>query len=206
MPSGLHVLGRRKPQDAGAAELPSALPPVPRLSPEKRDLLARWQKDPAKGEAMRSILGKIWNAPNTAIGLGYGLIGHGVGKMMGKNPHINVRDNAVQFTNNPFGGVSAITLGNATVWNGDPYDPNDRRPEGWRMPDGSPKLENSHTYMEHERQRTRQGELLGPLYLPSNIVGGLYSLAREKKWHGQSNWNEVGPMSAETRPWAGDRP
>ncbi len=109
MPSGLHVLGRRKPQDAGitATPLPSALPPVSRLSPEKRDVLARWRKDPARGEAMRSILGKVWNAPNTAIGLGYGLIGHGVGKVMGKNPHIDLRKDSIQFTSSPFGGAYA---------------------------------------------------------------------------------------------------
>lgn len=85
MPSGLHVLGRRKSRDARimATPLPPALPPLPRLSPEKLNLLARWQKDPARGEAMRSLLGKVWNAPNTAIGLGYGLLGYGVGKVTG---------------------------------------------------------------------------------------------------------------------------
>ncbi|WP_340644603.1 hypothetical protein [Phenylobacterium sp.] len=72
----------RKPQDAGikATGSPPALPPAPSLSPEKLNLLARWQKDPARGEAMRSALGKVWNAPNTAIGLGYGLIGYGWGR------------------------------------------------------------------------------------------------------------------------------
>ena len=83
MPSGLHVLGRRKAQDAEITPpppLPPALPPVPRLSPEERGLLARWQKDPAKGDAMRSVLGKLWNAPTTAIGLGYGLIGMAWGR------------------------------------------------------------------------------------------------------------------------------
>lgn len=127
MPSGLHVRGRRKPQDVGisATPLPPALPPVPTLSPEKRNLLARWQKDPARGAAMRNVLGKVWNAPNTAIGLGYGLTGHGVGKVMGRNPHIQLHGDTVPFTNNPLGGVSAITLGNAVVFNGNPNDPQD---------------------------------------------------------------------------------
>lgn len=156
MPSGLHVLGRRKPQDAGiaATPLPPASPPVARLSPEKRDLLARWQKDPARGEAMRGILGKVCNAPNTAIGLGYGLLGYGVGKVMGTDPHVGLGRNAVQFTNNPFGGVSAITLGNATVWNGDPNDPSDTC---WHE-NGQPIMENGHSFPDHEEQHTRQGE------------------------------------------------
>lgn len=202
MLSGLHVLGRRKPQDDGITATPAALPPVPRLSPEKRNLLARWQKDPARGEALRSIVGKLWNAPNTAIGLGYGLIGHGVGKVMGMDPRIGLGRNAVQFTNNPFGGVSAITLGNATVWNGDPNDPTDTR---WHE-NGRPIVENGHSFPDHEEQHTRQGEQLGPFYLPSNIAGGLYAMVRDKEWHGNSNWNEAGPMSPESRPWLGDRP
>lgn len=198
MPSGLHVLGRRKPQDAGQEITATALPSAPSLSPEKWNLLARWQKDPAKGEAMRSILGKVWNAPNTAIGLGYGLLGYGVGKVMGKNPHIGLGQNAVQFTNNPFGGVSAITLGNATVWNGDPYDPKDAR---WHE-NGQPALENGHSIPDHEEQHTRQGERLGPLYLPSNLFGGAYSLLRDHEWRGDSNWNERGPEANPPRPWA----
>lgn len=91
MPSGLHVLGRRRPQGAGITATPPApaLPPVPRLSPEKLNLLARWQKD------------------------------------------------SIQFTNNPFGGVGAITLGNAVVFNGNPNDPQDSNGADWTRRDGS---------------------------------------------------------------------
>lgn len=202
MPSGLHVLGRRKPQDAGITATPSALPPVPRLSPEQRSLLARWQKDPARGEAMRSVLGKVWNAPNTAIGLGYGLLGYGVGKVLGKNPHIGLEKDSIQFTNNPLGGVSAITLGNAVVFNGNPNDLQDSDGPDWTGRAGMTPEQSMQHYKDHENQHVKQGEMLGPLYLPSNLLGGAYALMRDHKWHGDSNWNERGPQENPPRPWA----
>ena len=81
------------------------------LTPMARGILAKYRKP----QADRNVLGKIWNSPNTALGTLVGLAGHGVGKVMGKNPRIRVRDNAIQFTNNPVGGVSAITLGNTVI-------------------------------------------------------------------------------------------
>jgi hypothetical protein len=178
-----------------------ALPPAPRLSLEDRLTLARYRKQGAE------VLGKIWNAPNTAIGLAYGLTGYGVGKLMGRNPHIGLGGNAVQFTNNPFGGVSAVTLGNTTVWNGNPYDASDSHSglQGpkWFNDDGSARLEDGHTPPQHEEQHTRQGEMLGPFYLPSNLLGGVNALLHGQDWHGSANWNEVGPQMNPPRPWAG---
>lgn len=149
----------------------------------------------------KSLLGKAWNLPNTAIGLAYGLGGHLAGKVMRKNPHISLRGNAVQFVNNPLGGVSAITLGNATVWNGNPYDPKDSSGPDWFEADGTPRRENGHSVPEHEEQHTRQGELLGPLYLPSNLLGGANALLRGQGWHGEGNWNETDPQMNPARPW-----
>lgn len=90
---------------------------------------------------------------------------------------------AVEFLDNPVGGVSAITFGNATIYNDDPYtqhDENDRR---------------------HEEAHTRQAQQLGPFYLPSNVIGGLLGLARDRDWHGRSNWNKRGPQETPPRPW-----
>jgi hypothetical protein len=112
--------------------------------------------------------------------------------MVGENPHIDVRDNAIQFTNNPLGGVSAITLGNAVIWNGNPYNAKDSNGPSW--PDGRKAI-------EHEKQHTYQGEQLGPFYLPSNVLGGLNALVRDGQWHGGGNWNEVGPQQDPPRPW-----
>ena len=154
--------------------------PIPKLSLEDRLALAKFQKKNL------NIVGKIWNAPNTALGLAYGGLGYLAGKGMGTDPHISVGGNAIQFTNNPFGGVGAITLGNTTTYS--------KKLPPDHVQDGA-------TIEEHERQHTLQGELLGPLYLPSNILGGLVGLATERDWHGRRNWNEVGPSMNPPRPW-----
>lgn len=144
------------------------------------------------------LAGKIRNAPNTALGLlygGAGMVAGEVGTALGLQhtaPRIRLRDNAVQFTNTPFPG--ALTLGNTTVWNGDPYDPNDH---SW---DGRARLE-GHPVPDHERQHTYQGEQLGPLYLPSNVLGGLNAMLHGQDWHGAANWNEQGPKANPPRPW-----
>jgi hypothetical protein len=152
--------------------------------------------------AMADILGKIWNGPNTLLGLGYGGIGTVLGALAGTHPKISIDNNGVQFRNNPLGGVSAITIGNTTTWNGDPFDPNDHN---WNH-NGHPDMEGNHTFPQHERPHTIQGQELGPLYLPSNVLGGLYSLARTGKWHSDANWNESGPLSDPPAPWGNWRP
>jgi hypothetical protein len=157
-----------------------------------------------KRAGWRDVIGKIWNAPNTAIGAAYGGLGMGAGELAhvfgdAPKPKVFWRDNAVQFTNNPFGGVSAITVGNTTTWKDDPYGPPNAT---WFMPDGSPKLEKGHTYPQHETQHTYQGEQLGPLYLPSNLLEGLNAVLRGEGWHGDHNWNERGPQSQDLTPWA----
>jgi len=152
------------------------------------------------------VIGKFWAAPSTAIGLGYGLTMHILGELAGKNPRIRVRDNAVQFTGglNPGG---AVTLGNTVTWAGDPYDPNDTT---WRKAPGQWK--DGDDPIPHEVNHTYQAQQLGPLYLPSNILGGVWGLLHKPdhpeednslgaRWHSHRNWNEVGPMSDPPRPW-----
>ena len=135
--------------------------------------------------------GKVWNLPNTVLGLGYGLAGHVAGEL-GRlrsgdqpNPRIQLGHNAVEFLNNPAGGVSAITLGNTTTYNDDPY-----------------VVPHKPFYMAHEQAHTIQGQQLGPLYLPSNAAGGMLASARDGEWHGDHNWNERGPLTSPPRPWA----
>lgn len=197
--------------DAAKSNSARAMPPMPPMprkpSVQERAIIERYRK--AESEGTGSLLGKWRNTPNTVLGLAYGLTGHVVGKAMGKDPRIGLGGNAVQFIDNPFGGVGAITLGNATIWNGDPYgrrDSSDPRAPRWHEADGRPKLENGHTQMEHEQQHARQGEMLGWSYLPSNLLGGLNSLRMGDGWHGPGNWNETGPKMNPSRPWAGKRP
>ena len=93
----------------------------------------------------------------------------------------------MQFTDTPFGGVGAITLGNVEVMNGKPT-PADR--------DGINQVG------QHEEQHTYQAEQLGPFYLPSSILGGAAGLLIDGEWHGQHNWNEVGPQKYPPVPWS----
>lgn len=59
------------------------------------------------------IAGKVWNLPNTAIGLGYGLAGYAAGQVNRlrpgdqPDPRIQFGHNAVEFINNAAGGVAA---------------------------------------------------------------------------------------------------
>jgi hypothetical protein len=151
------------------------------------------------GPPSADIAGKVWSAPNTLIGLGYGAVGHVVGLTRDEKPYVTIGDNAIQFRNNPLGGEGAITLGNTTTYEGDPAGPD----PGWarfRQKHGVP-------VQEHERQHTLQAQQLGPLYLPSNVLGGGLALLRDRdgkgkpEWHGPSNWNEWGPYETPPRPW-----
>jgi hypothetical protein len=158
----------------------------------------------------RDVVGKAWNAPNTAIGIVYGGLGLAVGRLAralrgGPAPGVRWRDNAIQFTHNPLGGAGAITIGNTMTCRGDPDDPDcpfwyPKR----AYPDGvDPRtFENGHSIGEHEAQHTYQGEMLGPAYLPSNLLGGLNALLHGESWHGPHNWNERGPQGDPPRPWA----
>ena len=169
--------------------------------------------NPGQGlHVLGDAAGKVWNAPNTVLGAGYGSVGYAIGEVQHlldpvkhAQPGVRWRDNAVQFTNNPLGGAGAITIGNTTTYRGDPYDPNDKF---WYEQGGDPRtIENGHSIGEHEEQHTLQGQQLGPAYLPSNALGGLMGLMfdRDKHnkpdWHGRHNWNERGPMANLPTPW-----
>ena len=43
----------------------------------------------------------------------------------------------------------------------------------------------------HEMQHTYQGQVLGPLYLPSNILGGIAGMIFGGSRHAPQNCNEV---------------
>lgn len=150
---------------------------------------------PVRGQGsggLANIAGKTWNLPNTVAGLAYGGTGYLAGlanyELGGQDqpPGIQLGNNAIQFTNNPFGGVSAITIGNAEVFG------NKASTSG---PDGQPIA------APHEQQHTYQGEQLGPLYLPSNLLGGIAAEMLGGNWHAAQNWNETGPQQNPPVPW-----
>ncbi|MCG8314517.1 MAG: FG-GAP-like repeat-containing protein [Pseudomonadales bacterium] len=139
------------------------------------------------------VLGKIWNIPNTVIGLVYGGVGHVAGWMMGTNPYITFGNNAIQFHNNPL-MPSAITLGNVIIY-GPSTSPNASNVHFQNTP-------LNHTVGREEFRHTQQGQILGPLYLPAHALGGISSLFRAPHsglrhgvdaWH-SNNFMETGPM------------
>ena len=145
------------------------------------------------------LIGKVWNLPNTAIGLVFGGVGYVAGLIQGTNPAISIANNAIQFTNVPTWLMpSAITLGNTITYGGQPSDP--AYSPGLDAATGGRVIYNG-TTGEHERQHTYQGQLLGPLYLPSNILGMAAGMIFNRDHHGSANWNERGPQSTTPVPW-----
>ncbi len=135
---------------------------------------------------LSSIIGQMWNWPNTMAGMLVGGIGSMVSGIQGKNPKMSNGNNAKQFLNNGLVPYGAITMGNVIIY-GPSVNPDEPCPEG--------------TYGEHERQHTEQGELLGPLYFPAHLVSGLMGLILNGDWHGPVNFLEIGPQSIPPRPW-----
>jgi hypothetical protein len=146
-------------------------------------------------QGVGKVVGGIWNAPNTLIGLLYGGIGHGIGELLGTDPEVGVADGQIQFRNNPLTST-AITFGRVGVFSsGSP--PTDRGPSGA-------------TIGVEEFQHTRQGNVLGPLYLPAHLAFGTASVIQQaaggnfnlvRAWHGPVNILETGPHTPPPRPW-----
>lgn len=143
--------------------------------------------------AVMDALGKTWNLPNSLLGLSYAAVGHALGWVRGTSPYLSVGNNAVQFHNNAL-MLSAMTIGNVII-----YGPG-RSPDRPNLAfHGTPS---GHTIGREEFRHTQQGELLGPLYLPAHLAGGLLSLCRAPHaslrcrvdaWH-RNNFMETGPM------------
>jgi hypothetical protein len=123
-------------------------------------------------------------------GLGYvvGSIAYELGASWQPNAlTVGFGANGLQFGNNPFVlNNSAITFGNVETFSGDPNA------------DVLPNV----TYANHEEQHTYQGQTLGPLYLPSYIIGGVVSLiSGGGNPFGPGNWMEAGPWKIPPQPW-----
>jgi len=137
---------------------------------------------------LNPLFGKIWNAPNTAIGLVWG----GLGIPFGAKPSFG--NNSLQFENHPFMWGGDITLGNVICY---------RKGMGSKDPlfPGSP-----YNYGDHERQHTKQGEQLGPLFFPAYGIFGVNSLLHGNDFFGPGNRMEYGPYLPETQPHTPPRP
>lgn len=101
--------------------------------------------------ALVDLLGKLWNLPNTLLGLLVGGLGHAFGGRVG------VAHDAIEFRDNPlmnaFSPCGAITLGNVIVYGSRAYH-----------------------LAAHEQVHVLQGQFTGPLYLPLAVLGMSLSL------------------------------
>ena len=141
------------------------------------------------GNALGEGLGTIWNLPNTAIGLLVGGAGYAFDHVFGDgSAQVSVgSDGVIRFTDNPATPLGAITLGQVQTYG-----------EYFTEQFGGPRPID----IAHEDAHVPQGALLGPFYIPSNILGGLAGLIfNNGNWHGDSNWNETGPQSNPPTPW-----
>lgn len=140
-----------------------------------------WARAARAALVLLDAAGKIWNLPNTGIGLIFG----GAGRLFGGR--VGLGHNAVEFRDSPlmdvFTRTGAITLGNVIVYGSRAY---------WLA--------------EHERIHTLQGQFTGPAYLPLNAIGMALSLLSYPvralrrpgcgPFHGRLNFMEGWPTKA----------
>jgi hypothetical protein len=145
------------------------------------------------GKFGMDILGKIWNLPNTAIGLAWGGIGLAAeivaAPFKGWDFNIFPGYNSIMFTGHNLAGT-AQALGNTTHYSSR-YDPNAfSRAEG-------------HTIGQHEMMHTYQGQQIGILYLPAVIASYGLSLVMNGNTHGAYSFMERGPQTygSNNKPW-----
>lgn len=101
-------------------------------------------------------LGKLWNLPNTALGLMAGVAGLPFGA------NITFGDNAVQFQNYPFGSPGALTLRNVQLYHqAVPADMVTSYDGQFTVNLG-----------RHEGGHSYQSEKLGAGFLPAYFMGG----------------------------------
>jgi hypothetical protein len=131
------------------------------------------------GAALLPVVATVWNAPNTLAGLTLTIPG------LVTIPEVTIANSAIQIDPHPLVAAgSALTLGNVIL-----YGP--RTSEGRGGPDD---------LGPHEAAHVRQGQILGPLYIPANLIGGTYSVFTTGTWH-TANFMESGPMANPPRPW-----
>ena len=155
--------------------------------------------DPTGNYSVGNVIGAVWSAPNSIIGLGLGIIGIPFGATIGGVvngvPIPAFSDNgALQFTNNYLvnGFAAAITFGNVINYgrptaNAVNADPNYVGPSSY----GSSF--NVNTGM-HEDGHVIQYDWLGPLFLPAylalevpNLLANLFGFAYQNPLEGNAD-------------------
>ena len=151
------------------------------------------------GDFALDLIGKVWNLPNTAIGLVWGTIGLTVELVSSSFSRtwdfgVSFGHNSIQFTGHNLAG-SAQALGNTTHYSSkflpDSYGPNNFA-----------YFFEGHTIGQHEMMHAYQGQQLGVLYLPSVAASYALSLVMNGNTHGSYSFIERGPQTfGKNRPW-----
>lgn len=110
------------------------------------------------------VLGVLWTAPNTALGL----VAGAVGLAFGAHAHLRPRDLALVFHRMPWGPGGALTLGNVILHTGDTLD---SPCATYAHRDGHAQ-EAPIVLADHERAHVLQYMALGPLFLPLYLLSG----------------------------------
>ena len=110
------------------------------------------------------LMGMVWTAPNTMIGLVLGM----AGVAFGAHAHVRRRELAIVFDRVPWGPGGALTLGNVILHTGDTLDAAcmtyaHRAGRGEEAPI---------VLADHERAHVLQYMALGPLFLPLYLACG----------------------------------
>jgi len=110
------------------------------------------------------VLGALWTAPNTAIGL----VAGAVGLAFGATVHWRPRDLALVFQRWPWGPGGAITFGNVILHTAESLDTECVTYAHRAGHCVHPKI----MLADHERAHVYQYMLLGPLFLPLYLLFG----------------------------------
>ncbi len=120
-----------------------------------------------------NVLGKIWNLPNTVLGLTIGTFDGLIGVALGQIPQISFGQGAIQISNLPniLGPTGAITFGDVQLYTGTTQ-------RGGIRNSGYTGL-SGFSIGAHEGGHTIRSDILGPLFFPlylgSALVYGWYS-------------------------------
>lgn len=131
------------------------------------------------------LSGRLWALPNTVAGLLYGIVSLPFGAVADR------ANGVIRFTNMPRWLMrGAMSLGDVNLF-GAGHVPDDDNGMGLGVCVG-----------REEYLHTLQARMLGPLYLPAHLLGGLVSLLTPAamarfpgtdRWH-RNNFMEAGPM------------
>lgn len=125
------------------------------------------RRGPGLNDALRlalRVLGVLWTAPNTALGL----VAGGVGLAFGARVQVSRGELAIVFHRIPWGPGGALTLGNTILHTGDSLD----TPCVTYAQRAGRGDEPAIVLADHERAHVYQYMALGPLFLPLYLLCG----------------------------------